>query len=116
MVSYRDKDTVQNRLGHSVFLAGLHHDAIDIAVLHLGADVRTCQTCADGIKYCLGRDTHALAGYLVNVELILRIVGRIRSHRHQNLWPLLQLLCELGRQVDEGFIVVARSVLEVQLY
>ena len=105
LFAYGYEDVVEGSLGHAVFFTCLYHDTIDVAVLHVGTDVGTCDEVADGFEYGTWRYAHALAGYLIDVEFEFRIVLRITGGCKFDFGTLVKTAYEFYSRVDECLTV-----------
>ena len=109
-------NVVERARFHAILIARLHNHIVHLAIFGVGADIRSSEVSADGLNNGPRRNALAYASRHINGKFVFRIVGRIGSHRYGHLWAFIQFLRELGRIIDEGRVVVTRTVLEVQLY
>ena len=108
-------DAVERTRLHTVFVAGLHNHIVDLAILGESADIRSGKIGANGLDDGLWRYALALASRHIDGERVLREVVGIRGHRNGHLRTFIQFSRELVGIINKGGVVVARTVLEVQL-
>ena len=109
-----DVETVERLLVQAILGVGLHHDAIDLAVLVEVGDVRTAAVGTKDAEHGGGRDAGAFALGGVHIDAVLREVHGVRGVSHRDLGALVEGAEVLHDGLVELRHVAARLVLKVQ--